>query len=273
MKPAELIYLRADTRAEALDMLADAGQDARLLAGGQSLVPMLNLRIARPSHLVDIGRLTELNRLGMVDGELYIGALVRHHVVAEHPLVARTAPVLAEAARHIGHPAIRHRGTLAGSLAHADPSGELLAAAMLLDATVLVESRSAGTREVPARDFVLGPYETVLEPDEMITWLRVPPGGGRTGFYEVVRRSGDFALAGAAVRLPDGDAEPAAAVTFGAGGYQVASARLPDGPDTTARTLAALLHDDEGEHGRLRRTAIERAVQAALGRGGARGHG
>ncbi|CND77357.1 aerobic-type carbon monoxide dehydrogenase%2C CoxM_3 [Mycobacterium tuberculosis] len=272
MKPAELIYLRAGTRAEALAMLADAGQDARLLAGGQSLVPMLNLRIARPSHLVDIGRLTELNRLGLVDGELYIGALVRHHVLAEHPLVTRTVPLLAEAARHVGHPAIRHRGTLAGSLAHADPSGELLAAAMLLDATLLVESRSAGTREVPAREFVLGPYETVLEPDEMITWLRVPPGGGRTGFYEVVRRSGDFALAGAAVRLPDGDGEPAVAVAFGSGGYQVAGARLPDGPDTAAGTLAALLQDD-GEHGRLRRTAIERAVQAARGRGGARGHG
>lgn len=270
MKPAALTYLRAGTKADALDLLAEAGQDARLLAGGQSLVPMLNLRIARPSHLVDIGRLAELDRLGVVGGELFIGALVRHHVLATHPLLARTVPVLAEAAGHIGHPAIRHRGTLAGSLAHADPSGELMAVAMLLDATVLVESRAAGTREVRAAEFVLGPYETVLGPDEMITWLRVgPPRGGATGFYEIVRRPGDFAVAGAAVALPGGDAEPAVAVTFGAGaGYRVARVRPPDGAATTAATLAELLHPEDGEHGRLRRTAIERAVRAAGARGG-----
>ncbi|MPZ29247.1 MAG: xanthine dehydrogenase family protein subunit M [Micromonosporaceae bacterium] len=275
MKPAELTYLRVSTKAEALARLAEAGQDARLLAGGQSLVPMLNLRIARPSHLVDIGRLAELNRLGVVDGELYIGALVRHHVLAEHPLLARLVPVLAEAAGHIGHPAIRHRGTLAGSLAHADPSGELMAVAMLLDATVLVESSAADAREVPARELVLGPYETVLEPDEMITWLRVAaPRGGRTGFYEIVRRTGDFAVAGAAVQLPDDDAEPAVAVTFGAGaGYRVASVRPPDGTGTMAETLAELAHPEDGEHGRLRRTAVERAVRAARARGGAEDDG
>lgn len=287
MKPAALTYVRAGTKAEALARLAELGEDARLLAGGQSLVPMLNLRIARPSHLVDIGRLEELNRIGVVDGALYIGALVRHYVLARHPLVRRLVPVLVEAAGHIGHPAIRHRGTLGGSLAHADPSGELMAVAMLLDATVLVESATAGTREVPARRFVRGPYETVLEPGEMITWLRVAPRGGRTGeprggrtgeeqardlrelrertgFYEIARRPGDFAVAGAAVRLPVRDTEPAVAVTFGAaGGYRLARAHPPDGPATAAGTLAALLHPEQGEDGRLRRTAIERALRAA----------
>jgi carbon-monoxide dehydrogenase medium subunit len=235
---------------------------------------MLNLRVARPSHLVDIGRLTELNRIGVVNGELYIGALVRHHVLAEHPLLARVAPVLAEAAGHIGHPAIRHRGTLGGSLAHADPSGELLAVAMLLDATVLVESRAAGPREVPARELVLGPYETVLAPDEMITWLRITPRRRRRGFYEIARRAGDFAVAGAAVQLPDGHAEPAVAVTFGAGGgYRVTSVHPPGGAGTAAEALAELLHTGEDEHGRLRRTAIERAIRAARETGGAEGHG
>jgi aerobic carbon-monoxide dehydrogenase medium subunit len=255
VKPAPLTYLRAASKADALDRLAEAGQDARLLAGGQSLVPMLNLRVARPSHLVDIGRLAELNRIGVVDGELFIGALVRHHILAAHPLPARTVPVLAEAAGHIGHPAIRHRGTLGGSLAHADPSGELMAVAMLLDGTVLVESSRAGTREVRARDLVAGPYETVLAPDEMITWLRLAvPRGGRTGFYEIARRPGDFAVAGAAVRLPD-DGGPVVAVTFGAdGGYRVMSAQSG---------TAELLHPGSG----LRRTAIERALKRADGHG------
>lgn len=289
MKPPPLEYLRATNTADALHRLAEAGPEARLLAGGQSLIPMLNLRIARPSHLVDIGRIDELNRLGVLDGELVAGALVRHHVLEHHPVVAGWAPVLAAAAARIGHPAIRHRGTLAGSVAHADPSGELLAVAMLLDATVVVESATTGPRRVPAREFVAGPYETVLAPDEMVTWLRFPrPRAGSAGFAEIARRPGDFALAGAAVALPDpGDDRPAVAVTFGAGrGYRLTSApagtatptRAPAGIDELARLLYP---EQDGQDDRLRRTAIVRALRAArpagalvdIGGTGGTGHG
>lgn len=273
MKPPELAYVRATGKADALDLLAGSGPDARVLAGGQSLVPMLNLRVARPSRLVDIGRVEELNRLGVVGGELVVGALVRHHVLERHPLVAEEVPVLALAAGHIGHPAIRHRGTLGGSLGHADPSGELMAVAMLLDATVVVESQAAGTREVAARDLVVGPYETVLGHDELITWLRLPRRApGRAGFHEVVRRPGDFAVAGAAVWLPDDPDAGPVAVTFGAGtGYRLT--RAPGGAGTDPERLAALLAAGTGAGERLRRVAVERAVRAAGDDRKGTGHG
>jgi carbon-monoxide dehydrogenase medium subunit len=263
VKPPPFDYLRARSTAEVLDLLPTLGPDARLLAGGQSLVPMLSMRVARPSTLVDIGRLDELNRLGVVDGELYVGALVRHRTLTQHPLVRDRFGVLATAAEHIGHAAIRHRGTLGGSLAHADPSGELLAICLLLDAVLIVES-AAGGRHIAARDFVLGPYETVLRPQEMLTWVRLRDlAGRRTGFYEFVRRSGDFATAGAAVSVPPaGRPGLVAAVVFGAGRSPVRTEASLEEPDQMVpQELAARLYPDaEMPEDRLRQAAVLRAL-------------
>lgn len=198
MKPAPFAYARADSVEHAVAVLAEHGDETRLLAGGQSLVPMLNLRVARPTRLLDIGRLSQLDRLG-VDGErMLIGALVPHAVLESHPTVRAGAAVLGRAAAHIGHPAIRRRGTIGGSLAHADPSAELIAVATALDASVILES-SSGRRSVAVEHLVAGPYETVIEPDEMLTWIELPlpVAGSRTGFYEIAPRHGDFATVGA----------------------------------------------------------------------------
>lgn len=198
MKPAPFAYSRPESLEEVLSVLADHGEDTRVLAGGQSLIPMLNLRVARPERLVDIGRLGSLNRLGVDDAHLLIGALVPHAVLERHATVRAAVPVLARAAAHIGHAAIRRRGTLGGSLAHADPSAELLAVGTALDASVTLDART-GRRTVSLAELVAGPYETIIEPDELLTWVRipVPATGSRTGFYEIATRDGDFATMGA----------------------------------------------------------------------------
>lgn len=198
MKPAPFAYARADSVEHAVAVLAEDGDDTRLLAGGQSLVPMLNLRVARPARLLDIGRLRDLDRLGVDERRMFIGALVPHAVLESHPTIRAGAAVLARAATHIGHPAIRRRGTIGGSLAHADPSAELVAVGAALGASVILES-TRGRRSVAVDAFVRGPYETVVEPDEMLTWveLPLPVAGSRTGFYEIAPRPGDFATVGA----------------------------------------------------------------------------
>lgn len=199
MKPAPFELVRVHDIAAAVDALAAGGEDARLLAGGQSLVPMMNLRLARPTCLVDVTPVTDLDRVAWSGGELWLGALVRHGVVERHELVRRHAPALAVAAAHVGHPAIRRRGTLGGSLAHADPAAELVAAATALDARVVLTS-PRGVREVPVTELVVGPYTTVLEPDEVLTWVVVPGRPERrVGFHETTARDGDYAAVGAVV--------------------------------------------------------------------------
>jgi carbon-monoxide dehydrogenase medium subunit len=198
MKPAPFSYRRAGSLEEVVSLLGEHGPDVRVLAGGQSLIPMLNLRVARPGLLLDIGPLTVLNRLGTDDGHLLVGALVPHAVLETAGTVRSTAPVLARAAGHIGHPAIRRRGTIGGSLAHGDPSAELIAVATALDASVTLDSR-AGRRDLAVSELVDGPYETAIEPDELLTWVQIPrpKPGAHTGFYEMATRHGDFAIMGA----------------------------------------------------------------------------
>jgi aerobic carbon-monoxide dehydrogenase medium subunit len=185
-------------------------------------VPMLNLRLVRPAVLVDLNGVSGLDGIvpGPVGG-LTIGALVRHAALAETPLVAERAPLLAEAARHVGHAAIRHRGTLGGSLAHADPAAELPAALVALDALFVLHG-SQGERMVSASQFFLGLLTTALAPNEILTEVRVPPQGPGWGFAEVVRRTGDFALAGVVALLGRGPGssgcwESARLVGFGVG--------------------------------------------------------
>jgi carbon-monoxide dehydrogenase medium subunit len=229
MKPAPFDYIRPDSLDEALAILADLaarGEDVKLLAGGQSLMPLLNMRLARPRYLMDLNGLEgelggPLGREGAA-GILRLGALVRHHQLETEPAVARLVPVLREAARHIGHPAIRSRGTLGGSLVHADPAAELPVAAVLAEATLEVHS-ARGTRTVPARDFFLTYLTTVLEPDEIVTavdWPVCPPRTGQA-LHEFARRHGDFALAMAAASVtlaPDGRIGQVRLVLGGVGG-------------------------------------------------------
>jgi carbon-monoxide dehydrogenase medium subunit len=203
VKPAPFRYARAASVAEAIALLAAAPGESKLLAGGQSLVPMLNMRLVRPGVLVDVNGLHELT--GIVptpDGGLRIGALTRHAELAVSPVVIRRAPLLAEAARHVGHAAIRNRGTLGGSLAHADPAAELPAALVALQARVTIAGPH-GTRGVSAEEFFQGLLTTALEPDEVLTAVEVAAQPAGWGFAEIARRPGDFALAGvAAVARP-----------------------------------------------------------------------
>jgi aerobic carbon-monoxide dehydrogenase medium subunit len=201
MKPARFEYHRPASLAETFDLLDRYGDDGRILAGGQSLVPALNMRLATPRAVIDINRLPGLDDIRLAPEGLVIGALTRQEALERSPLVREHAPLLAAAVPHVGHAAIRARGTVGGSLALADPAAELPACAVALDATIRL-SRRRGSRSVGAVDFFRGIYTTAVEPGEVVTEIVVPlaPGWG-AGFDELARRHGDFALAGLAARL------------------------------------------------------------------------
>jgi carbon-monoxide dehydrogenase medium subunit len=206
MKPAPFEYVRAGSVEEAVARLRASDGDARLLAGGQSLVPLLNMRLARPACVVDVNSIDGLDRILEEDGVVRIGALVRHAALEWSPVVAARAPLLACAVRYVGDRQVRMRGSLGGSLAHADPTGELPLAAVALEATIRVQGPD-GTRELPAAELFEGPYATTLAGDEMITEVAFPAAAGALcAFAEVARRHGDFAvLAVAAIGEPGGD--------------------------------------------------------------------
>ena len=203
MKPAKFAYFAPDSLAAALELLRQYGSDAKPLAGGQSLMPLLNMRLVRPAVIIDLNRLAGLDYLVRPpDGELAVGALTRQRTLEKSPDAAAAAPLLATGLSHTGHWQIRNRGTLGGSLAHADPAAELPALAVALDATLTLRS-AAGERTLPAADFFIANFLTALEPDELLTEVRFGEFGGdwRWGFYEVCRRAGDFALAGAIAQV------------------------------------------------------------------------
>jgi carbon-monoxide dehydrogenase medium subunit len=202
MKPAPFEYHRPVSFLETFDLLDRYGDDGRILAGGQSLVPTLNMRLVTPRAVIDINRLPGLDAIHVTPDGLVIGALVRHETLLRSPLVQEHAPLIAAAMPHVGHAAIRTRGTVGGSLALADPAAELPACAVALDAAIRVSSRD-GRRDVAAADFFRGIYTTALEPGEIVTELIVPRAAPawRYGFDELARRHGDFALAGLAARV------------------------------------------------------------------------
>lgn len=220
MKPPPFRYARPETLDEALLLLAEHEGTARVLAGGQSLIPLLNFRLARPEVLIDIALVEELRLMTVEDGMLRIGAAVTQHEVERSEEAARACPLLAKALPLVGHLQNRTRGTVAGSIAHADPAAELPAAALALDAEMAAQS-AAGERVIGADSFFLGPFTTALEQDEILAEVRFPVcAGAAAAVVEEAPRSGDFAVAGAAGRLapsPDGGAEVALAL-FGAGG-------------------------------------------------------
>ena len=282
MKPPPFAYAQAHTIEEALALLDEAGEDAKLIAGGQSLMPLMAYRLARPSHLVDINRVTEHDYVRQAGGGLAIGALTRHTTL-EHS-IELTGPwqALREAAALIGHQPIRMRGTLGGSLAHADPSAELPVVAAVLDARIGIRSLIQ-EREATPVDFFVGPFMTSLEPDEMIVEVRfpAPPAGLRSAFEEFSPRSGDFAVATACVALVPDSSGRATGVRIALGGVGPAPVRprqaeaALEGQLLTSRAIAATAGlcasgCDPGEDQRItaayRRELVDVLVRRALGR-------
>jgi CO/xanthine dehydrogenase FAD-binding subunit len=290
MKPAPFEYVAPRSLDEALMELDASDSDAKVLAGGQSLIPLLNFRLARPSRLIDLNRIPELAYVRLRDGGLAIGAMARDATIERDARVRDGQPLLKEAMAWVGHAAIRSRGTLGGSLAHADPAAELPAVAVCLDAQLTVASAHR-RRTVPAEGFFVGYLTTVLEPDEILieTWLpRVAPATGQA-WLEFSRRHGDFALAGVAVSLTlaDGAVERARIVLSGVGGTPVRAREaetllvggaLLDRVGAAADAVRAAIDPDADIHGskeyrthlaaviteRAIRVAHERALAAAL---------
>lgn len=199
MKPPPFVYHAPTSIEEVLGLLGDLGDEAKVLAGGQSLVPLMNFRLARPGHLIDLNQVEELAYMESENGALRIGAMARQRAIERSSLVAELWPLLAQAVGYIGHVHIRNRGTIGGSLAHADPAAEIPAVMLALNAELLVQGRE-GPRLLGAKDFFDSHYTTALEPDELLTEVRVPalPPGAGWAFEELTRRHGDFALVGVA---------------------------------------------------------------------------
>jgi carbon-monoxide dehydrogenase medium subunit len=202
MLPAQFDYVRPADIQEAVRLLAQYGEDGKLLAGGQSLIPLLKLRFAVPRVLIDIGRLDGLGYIREQDGQLRIGAGVRQSALADDPLIRQHAPVVAAAAPQVSDPIVRNWGTLGGSLAHADPAGDM-GSVMIAANAELVALSGNGERVIRARDFFDGPFTTVLRPDEMLVEIRIPKARGRSfgSYHKLERKIGDFATVGVAVSL------------------------------------------------------------------------
>ena len=254
MKPAKFDYHAPQTREEALELMAQYGDDARPLAGGQSLMPMLNLRLARPAVVVDLNRVAGMDGIGVAADAMTIGAMTRQRQLERSAEVRASFPLIAAAVPHIAHFQIRNRGTVGGSLAHSDPAAEIPALCLALNAEIAADSRR-GRRSIATADFALGLFATALAPDELLSEVRLPrlaaAGGSRWrwGFREVCRREGDFALAGAIALLrldADNVCREARITMFGVGD---GPARMPDAEasllgravDAAARADAAAL--------------------------------
>ena len=207
MIPADFEYVAPTTLAEAVTALAEAGEDAKILAGGQSLIPVLRLRLAFPTTLVDLSKVSELRGVSEDSSTLVIGAMTKHSDVVEDPLVKQYAPLLAEATATVADPAVRHRGTFGGALAHADPAGDLAAVALALDAELVAEGPS-GRRTIQAREFFLDYLETALSPDEILAAVRIPKleGDWRARYEKFNRVAQAWAIVAvaAAVRMEGG---------------------------------------------------------------------
>ena len=291
MKPSSFEYVAPRSLDEAVHSLASYAGAAKVLAGGQSLVPLMNLRLAAPEVLIDINGLDELGSLRAWDGGLSVGALVRQSTLERADLVRQRLPLLAEASALVGHPANRHRGTVGGSLAHADPAAELPAAMLALEATFIARG-ARGIRSLAAADFFSGYLTTTLEPDELLTEIRVPgvPSSTGSAFLEISRRSGDFAICGAAALVTlnaSGRCDRVRVALCGVGNGPVRARRveealvgeLPAGPsleDAAQRVVEGIDFDPPSDiHGSAayrRKLAIvmtRRAVELAAQRAGA----
>jgi carbon-monoxide dehydrogenase medium subunit len=269
MKPAPFEYHAPTEVAEAVRLLAALGENGRPLAGGQSLMPMLNLRLARPDAIVDLNRITALAYHRLEGDTLVIGALCRQREIERDAQVLARCPAIADAVPLIGHIGIRNRGTVVGSLAHADPSAEWPALAVLLDATLEVEG-AGGRRSIAARDFFKGLFATDLRPDELVVEARfpLPPAGAGSAFVEVARRHGDFALGAAAamVTLAGDGSVSAARLAFG--GFDSVPLRVTPDPVAAAAEVHPVddIHAPASYRRRLAQTLARRALELAEAR-------
>jgi carbon-monoxide dehydrogenase medium subunit len=271
-------YVAAGSYDEAVRLLAAAGDDAKVLAGGQSLMPMLNLRLARPELLIDIN-LADQRAPSLAGDVLRLPALTRHRVLLEHPLIRQHCPLLADAIRYVGNVRVRNRGTIAGSLAHADPTSEIGCCALATGARVVARGPH-GERTVPAGDLFAGYWATTLDPAEIITDVLIPAAGPRQGwsFHEMVRRTSDFAIVAVAVTvdLAERTGDPAAARVALAGVADrvvLAGPQLLNGdPDESAARIADTLDPADDVHAsgayrrRLARVLTARALRQAFAR-------
>ena len=288
MKPPRFDYRAPESLDEALDLLADSGPDARILAGGQSLVPVLNFRLARPGLLIDINRIAGLAGIEDKDDRLVIGATTRQRAIEMSSVVARAVPLLHEATRYVAHLPIRTRGTVGGSIANADPAAEDPAVAAALEATMVCRSRR-GERRIAAAGFFVDVLTTALEPDEMLVAVEFPkiPDGAGAAFAEISRRDGDFALAGVAAQfvLVDGRVRDARIAACGVGPAPLRfrdaeevlldSACEPEAIEAAADAVAASAdpHDDVHASAAYRRQLAAAMARRALNDAHARAGG
>jgi aerobic carbon-monoxide dehydrogenase medium subunit len=241
VKPAPFIYHRPGTREEVDALLAEFGEGAKLLAGGQSLVPLLSMRLLSPEHLIDLNGLRDEPKDPQTSGELVsISPLVRHAAVERSPHIAERVPLLRDAMRLVAHPAIRSRGTFLGAVAHADPASEIPALVLALDATAVARG-VRGTRELPISEFFVGPLETALEPDEWLCEVRLPAQAGAGAIEEFSRRDGDYALCGVVVAATAGSARSDAVLAYFGVGDMPERLTLEDVTDAGAARLAELI--------------------------------
>jgi carbon-monoxide dehydrogenase medium subunit len=278
VKPAPFAYHRPRTLEEALDVLAEVGEDGKVLAGGQSLVPLMSMRLACPASLVDLNHVAGLATVEVNEADVRVGALARHTEV-EHDEPAHDAlPLLRQALRHVAHPTIRNRGTTVGSLVHGDPAAEMPAVLMLLDGSVSLRS-ARGSREVPAAAFFTGPLETDVRIGEVAVaaTFRRPAAGSGTAFVEVSRRHGDYAVCGvgAVVTVEHGDTSAARVAFVGVGPVPVLvdlGAALVGGsldPDAAAGLVDAAIEPEsdinasEGYRRHLAHVLVRRALTEA----------
>lgn len=238
MIPAAFTYLCPSSIEEAIALLA-ADEDAKILAGGHSLLPIMKLRLAAPSALIDLGRIDGLAYVREEDGVIAVGALTRHHDVATSPLLGERAPLLAETAGHVGDPQVRHRGTIGGSIVHGDPASDLPAAVLALDATIVLIGPN-GRRELPASEFFLGFLETAIAPDEICTEIRFAAAPDGYGFEKFTLRAQDWAIVGVAAQRR-GDAVAVALVNMSQSTIRAAAteAAIREGLGLDAAALAA----------------------------------
>ncbi|MEL6890234.1 MAG: xanthine dehydrogenase family protein subunit M [Actinomycetota bacterium] len=268
MKPPPFTYHRPNRLGEALALLAEHGDDAKVLAGGQSLVPLMALRMGRPAHVVDIGAIDGLDSIDVATsgddaGAVTIGAMVRHEQAKRSPTIAEHAPLIAETMPYVAHRAIRSQGTVVGSIAHADPAAEMPAVVLATGATMIATSAADGEREIAATDFFQGYLDTALRSDEILTAVRFPawPSNAAGVTVEEARRHGDYALVGLVVKIElDGDTVTDAALAFfgaastairvgAAEAALVGSHATADAVDVTARIVAAELDPPADIHG------------------------
>ncbi|MGE0794163.1 MAG: xanthine dehydrogenase family protein subunit M [Acidimicrobiia bacterium] len=290
MKPPPFAYHAPESLDDALALVGEHGDEAKVLAGGQSLVPLMAFRLARPAVLVDVNRVPGLSEVAVHDGALVVGTMVRERAAERSPAVRAHVPLLAEALPLVGHPAIRSRGTVGGSIAHADPAAELPAVALATDAVLVARSAARGERAIAAADFFLGYFTTALEPDEILTEVRFPvaPAGTGVRFEEAARRHGDFAMVGvgASVQLDGGTVVDARIALLGVADAPVRSAEaeamLRGGPPSRAAFEAAAnaavreltppsdLHGSAAYRRSVAGTLVTRALEgAAAAAGGA----